>query len=59
MIRRFGEEKAHGWFDATSPAINDRLTFEELHQLLTQLGFSNISGRIVLRDHHILADKTT
>lgn len=57
MIRRFGEEKAHGWFDATSPAINDRLTFEELHDLLSLLGFTNITGRIVLRDHYLVADK--
>jgi SAM-dependent methyltransferase len=57
MIRRFGEDKAHGWFDATSPRINDRLTFDELHELLGGLGFVNITGRIVLRDHVIVADR--
>jgi 2-polyprenyl-3-methyl-5-hydroxy-6-metoxy-1,4-benzoquinol methylase len=57
MIRRFGEDRAHGWFDATSPRINDRLTFDELHELLGGLGFANITGRIVLRDHYIVADR--
>ena len=57
MIRRFGDDRAHGWFDATSPRINDRLTFEEIQELLALLGFENISGRISLRDHLILADR--
>lgn len=57
MIRRFGDDRAHGWFDATSPRINDRLTFDELHGLLAALGFVNITGRIVLRDHFVVADR--
>lgn len=55
--RRFGADKAHGWFDAISPRINDRLTFEEIHDLLTELGFMNIRGRTVLRNHYITADR--
>lgn len=57
MVRRFGEERAHGWFDATSPRINDRLTFGEIRDLLTELGFINIAGRIVARDHYVTADR--
>jgi SAM-dependent methyltransferase len=55
--RRFGPEKAHGWFDAISPRINDRLTFEELHDLLTELGFKEIEGRVVQRNHYITATR--
>jgi SAM-dependent methyltransferase len=58
MIRRFGDERAHGWFDATSPRINDRLTFDEIHELLGMFGFVNITGRVVLRDHYIVADRS-
>lgn len=57
VIRRFGAEKAHGWFDAISPRINDRLSFEEIHDLLTELGFGNISGDRVLRNHHVTAER--
>lgn len=55
--RRFGAEKAHGWFDAISPRINDRLTYEEIHDLLTELGFVNIKGRMVMRNHYIVAER--
>jgi SAM-dependent methyltransferase len=57
--RRFGPEKAHGWFDAVSPRINDRLTFEEIHDVLTELGFKNITGRIVLRNHYVTAERVS
>jgi SAM-dependent methyltransferase len=57
MVRRFGEDYAHGWFDATSPAINDRLTLEEIRALLHELGFVGISGRLVARDHYVVADR--
>lgn len=57
MVRRFGGEKAHGWFDATSPSINDRLTFQEIRDLLAELGFAGIRETIVGRDHHVIADR--
>lgn len=57
VIRRFGHARAHGWFDATSPRINDRLTFDEIRDLLEGLGFVNISGRLVAAHHHITADR--
>ncbi len=55
--RRFGPKKAHGWFDAISPRINDRLTFEEIHDLLAELGFGSITGQLVLRNHYITAER--
>jgi SAM-dependent methyltransferase len=57
VIERFGSEKAHGWFDAISPRINDRLTFEEIHDLLSDLGFGQIRGTRVLRNHHITGER--
>jgi hypothetical protein len=57
MVRRFGRERAHGWFDATSPTINDRLTFGEIRDLLEELGLVDVSGRIVARDHYVTADR--
>lgn len=54
---RFGPDRAHGWFDATSPRINDRLTSEEIHDLLAELGFGNIVPAVVARNHHILAER--
>jgi 2-polyprenyl-3-methyl-5-hydroxy-6-metoxy-1,4-benzoquinol methylase len=56
--RRFGPDKAHGWFDAISPRINDRLSYEEIHDLLAELGFVNIAGRIVMRNHYITAERS-
>lgn len=55
--RRFGPDAAHGWFDATSPRINDRLTFEEIHDVLTELGFGRITGRLVARNHYVVAER--
>jgi SAM-dependent methyltransferase len=57
LERRFGAEAAHGWFDATSPRINDRLTFEEIHDVLTELGFTRITGRLVARNHYVVAER--
>lgn len=55
MLDRFGPDAAHGWFDAVSPRINDRLTFEEIQDLLEELGFTNIARTIDARDHHVVA----
>ena len=57
LEQRFGAAAAHGWFDATSPRINDRLTFEEIHDVLTELGFVNIKRVVVARNHQIVADR--
>jgi 2-polyprenyl-3-methyl-5-hydroxy-6-metoxy-1,4-benzoquinol methylase len=57
LLKRFGPDKAHGWFDATSPRINDRLTFEEIHDLLSELGFHNIRRVVVARNHQIVAER--
>jgi SAM-dependent methyltransferase len=58
LERRFGIERAHGWFDATSPRINDRLTFEEIHDVLTELGFDQIKRVVVARNHQVVAQRT-
>src|SRR5205823_523892 len=57
LTARFGSSKAHGWFDATSPRINDRLTFEEIRDLLHELKLVNVTGHLVDRDHFIVADR--
>jgi SAM-dependent methyltransferase len=57
LERRFGPDAAHGWFDATSPRINDRLTFEEIHDVLTELGFDHIRRVVVARNHQIVAQR--
>jgi SAM-dependent methyltransferase len=57
LIRRFGPDQAHGWFDAVSPRINDRLSFEEIHDLLTELGFAAITRTVEARDHHVIAER--
>lgn len=57
LIERFGSIQAHGWFDAISPRINDLLTFQEVHELLTKLGFRNIKRTVPSRNHHVIADK--
>lgn len=58
LLERFGPDKAHGWFDAVSPRINDRLTFEEIHDLLGELGFSEIERTVEARNHHVVATRT-
>ena len=57
LTDRFGPDGAHGWFDATSPRINDRLTFEEIVDLLTELGFVDIEQTVIARNHHIVAQR--
>jgi SAM-dependent methyltransferase len=57
LERRFGTDRAHGWFDATSPRINDRLTFEEIHDVLTELGFDQINRVVVARNHQVVAQR--
>ena len=57
LEQRFGKDGAHGWFDATSPRINDRLTLEEIVDLLTELGFHRIHRVVVARNHHIVAER--
>jgi SAM-dependent methyltransferase len=59
LEQRFGPDGAHGWFDATSPRINDRLSFEEIHDVLTELGFGRIQHMTVLRNHYVVADRLT
>jgi SAM-dependent methyltransferase len=58
LLRRFGPDKAHGWFDAVSPRINDRLTFEEIQDLLSELGFDKIARTVEARNHHVVAERT-
>lgn len=57
LVQRFGAERAHSWFDAVSPRINDRLTFDEIHDLLTELGFIQIVRTVAARNHHIIAER--
>jgi hypothetical protein len=57
LIKRFGQDRAHGWFDAISPEINDLLTFDELKTLLVQFGFANVKSTIKSRNHFIVADR--
>ena len=59
LLRRFGPDKAHGWFDAVSPRINDRLTFEEIQDLLGELGFEEIARTVEARNHHVVAERVT
>ena len=57
LLDKFGADAAHGWFDAVSPRINDRLTSEEIQDLLEELGFTNITRTLDARNHHVVADK--
>jgi SAM-dependent methyltransferase len=57
LLKRFGPDAAHGWFDAVSPRINDRLTFEEIHDLLSELGFVKIARTVEARNHHVIAER--
>lgn len=57
LIDRFGPYYAHGWFDAVSPRINDLLSFEEIAEFLTALGFKNVKRTMSGRNHHLVADK--
>ena len=55
LVARFGERVAHGWFDAVAPEINDLLTFDELHDLLTGLGYSAVRRTQGGRHHNVVA----
>lgn len=56
LEQRFGEH-AHGWFDATSPRINDLVSFDELHRFLDARGFTDIRRTDPGRNHHIIAKR--
>ena len=57
LIERYGDYLGHGWFDATSPQINDLLTWSELVEFLSRLGFHTIKRTLDHRNHHLVADK--
>jgi 2-polyprenyl-3-methyl-5-hydroxy-6-metoxy-1,4-benzoquinol methylase len=57
VMEKFGLQ-GHGWFDAVSPRINDLLTFPEIEELLTNLGFMNIKESIKSVNPHVIADKS-
>lgn len=57
LIDQFGEHLAHGWFDAVAPRINDILTYAEIVEFLTALGFSNFKRTVNMRNHHLVAEK--
>lgn len=57
LIDQFGEHLAHGWFDAVAPRINDILTYAEIVEFLTALGFSNFKRTVKMRNHHLVAEK--
>lgn len=57
LIEQFGPHLAHGWFDAVSPRVNDLLTFPEIAEFLTRLGFRDIKRTLNHRNHHLIADK--
>lgn len=58
LIDQFGEHLAHGWFDAVSPRINDILSYAEIVEFLSALGFSNFKRTVDMRNHHLIAEKT-
>ena len=57
LLRRFGPDLAHAYFDAVSPQINDLLSFHEIRQLLHRLGFENVRLTVDSRNHHLVADR--
>ena len=54
---RFPEDQVHGWFDATSPKINELLKYGELVQILSQFGISNVSRTVSNRNLHVVGDR--
>ena len=54
---RFPPDLVHGYFDATSPVINDLHRFDEIESWLCAAGFSHIRPTIESRNHHIVADR--
>lgn len=57
LTERYGTARAHGYFDAVSPRINDLLSFEELAELLGVLGFENPRITFANRNIHMIADR--
>jgi len=57
LTKKFGENLAHGWFDAVSPRVNDLLTFDEIRALLGRLGFHRVKRTKPHRNHHLVADR--
>jgi SAM-dependent methyltransferase len=55
LQRRFGQFDAHGWFDATSPKINDLHRFDEIREWLSRWGFRDIERVNENRNLHIRA----
>lgn len=48
-------EDVHGWFDAISPRINDKYTFEEIEGWLLAAGFEDIRKTSESSNHHVVA----
>jgi len=57
LEERYGCFEAHGYFDATSPRINDLLDFDEITDFLGQVGFGNVKRTLQHRNHHLVADR--
>jgi hypothetical protein len=57
LVDRFGPDRAHGFFDAASPRINDLLSYGELYDFLTALGFVRIERTVEQRNHCVIADR--
>jgi SAM-dependent methyltransferase len=57
LSSRFPEDQIHGWFDATSPKINDLLKYTELVEILAQFGINNISRTVNNRNLHAIGDR--
>ena len=57
LLKLKGAENLHGWFDATSPLINDTYSFAEIENWLIQLGFEDIYVISISTNHHVIAKK--
>jgi 2-polyprenyl-3-methyl-5-hydroxy-6-metoxy-1,4-benzoquinol methylase len=56
---RFPPELVHGYFDATSPTVNDLHRLDEIESWLRASGFQNVRTTIESRNHHIIADRAS
>ncbi len=54
LMKNFGHDKAHGFFDAISPEIADLLTYGEIVDLLSNLGFKAIRKLSVIKRNHLI-----
>jgi 2-polyprenyl-3-methyl-5-hydroxy-6-metoxy-1,4-benzoquinol methylase len=52
-----GEQYIHGWFDASSPRINDLFRIDEISAWLRALGFYDIRLTIPNRNLHLIATR--